>query len=294
MAIIWQLQAAAEYSRARRIAGVILCFLLFSSGAHATYSNLVVFGDSLSDTGNINTLYGTIAPPYYDGRYSNGPIYVDVMANALGLSSLNSLSGGTNYAYGGATTSTMMWQYQDYLNSIGNNIDPLSLFVVWGGGNDLLGNQTVEEGNSAATRILGIVDDLLTYGAQSILVMNLPNFAGAATTAFNSALNSSISALGGSNVLLVDVASLYDSILSNPLNYGFTNVYQPCLNNNVVCSNPDAYLLWDTVHPTSATHQLIGNLALQTLGVVPVPGTAWLFGSALLGLFGTSTSRLRK
>ena len=46
----------------------------------AAYSQLVAFGDSLSDTGNVFAVTGTPVPPYYDGNYSNGPVWVDRLA----------------------------------------------------------------------------------------------------------------------------------------------------------------------------------------------------------------------
>ena len=52
-------------------------------------------------------MHGDVMPPYYNFRNSNGPLWVDDLAAKLGAPSLTaSLSGGTDYAYGGATAST--------------------------------------------------------------------------------------------------------------------------------------------------------------------------------------------
>ncbi|MEM9265567.1 MAG: SGNH/GDSL hydrolase family protein [Cyanobacteria bacterium P01_F01_bin.13] len=75
--------------------------------AAATFSNLYVFGDSLSDAGNV--FNATIAvnelpvppgvvvppvsppdPPYFQGRNSNGPVWVEYLADDLNLSLTNS------------------------------------------------------------------------------------------------------------------------------------------------------------------------------------------------------------
>jgi phospholipase/lecithinase/hemolysin len=64
---------------------------------------LVVFGDSFSDVGNIfRASNGTQppSPPYFRGRYSNGRNYVDFLGEALGLK----VSTDNDYAWGGATT----------------------------------------------------------------------------------------------------------------------------------------------------------------------------------------------
>jgi hypothetical protein len=46
-------------------------------------SRLVVFGDSLSDNGNLFELIGQPLPPYWDGRSSNGPTYAEQLAQLL-------------------------------------------------------------------------------------------------------------------------------------------------------------------------------------------------------------------
>ena len=58
-----------------------LCIALLSAQASA-YSSLVVFGDSLSDTGNVYAATGGVIPgaPYASGRFSNGPIWLDTFA----------------------------------------------------------------------------------------------------------------------------------------------------------------------------------------------------------------------
>src|SRR6476469_4809363 len=72
------------------------------------FNNLVVFGDSLSDIGNIaaQPFINTPGPYYWNGRFSNGPVYAETLATGLGLPPLNrsTATGGTDYAYGGAKT----------------------------------------------------------------------------------------------------------------------------------------------------------------------------------------------
>ena len=74
----------------------------------AQFSDLYVFGDSLSDVGNLSaaTLGFLPGSDYFDGRYSNGPVYAELLAEKLGLEPLRrSGEGGNNFAYGGASTS---------------------------------------------------------------------------------------------------------------------------------------------------------------------------------------------
>src|SRR3954470_5215942 len=84
---------------------------LVNRSAAGPFTNMVVFGDSLSDIGNVSqatpflTQPKTPGPYYWNGRFSNGPAYAETLAAGLGLPALvNSASGGTNYAYGGALT----------------------------------------------------------------------------------------------------------------------------------------------------------------------------------------------
>ena len=69
------------------------------------YDKIVVFGDSLSDNGNLALFGAAPPPPYSDGRFSNG----DVWVQQLGFGELNSfgnVNGSTDFAFGGAETGT--------------------------------------------------------------------------------------------------------------------------------------------------------------------------------------------
>jgi len=134
--------------------------LVSANASAAPYTSLVIFGDSLSDSGNnsnvpsigFNTTqvisgnsyiplqtYG--AAPF--GTYSNGPVWATQFAAAMGLGALPSLiPGGTDYAFGGATTSggqvpSLTLQAGMYLTSLAPGSDiSNTLFVVAGGGNN--------------------------------------------------------------------------------------------------------------------------------------------------------------
>src|SRR4028118_1275503 len=67
------------------------------------FDEIYVFGDSLSDVGNVFQATrgeSPSSPPYFKGRYSNGPVWVEYLASRLRLTS----NPNTNFAYGGATT----------------------------------------------------------------------------------------------------------------------------------------------------------------------------------------------
>jgi len=71
-------------------ASVLAVSFSVAPSAAQAYSQVVAFGDSLSDTGNLLARlqpFGLTVPnvPYVDGRFSNGPVAVEVMADALGV-----------------------------------------------------------------------------------------------------------------------------------------------------------------------------------------------------------------
>ncbi|MEO7387019.1 MAG: SGNH/GDSL hydrolase family protein [Gammaproteobacteria bacterium] len=315
-------RTVARGLRAVSLVGAL--FVALASSQAFAYSSLYVFGDSLSDTGNIYISTGGIPlPPYAGGRFSNGPVWVETLAANLGLAANPALGGGTNYAFGGAPTgapyssSSPSLTYQVntlYLPSVAGAADPNALYVVWGGGNDVRAIGTGAAPPSAiassVTNIANIINTLAAAGAQNFVVPNLPDIgltpeaiaggpaavagATALTLAFNSGLAASLAGLEsglGVNIIDVDVyAFLNDTIANSPGN-GFTNTNTRCYTGATgvggggsVCANPDEYIFWDGIHPTAAAHQLLGNFA--TAAVVPVPQAAILLVSAFAALGG--------
>ena len=138
----------------RLIAVVAICQALgWITPAHAgPYSAIYAFGDSLSDVGNV--FLGTDgtepAPPYFAGRFSNGPIWLDYLAAQLGTGPMiPSLLGGTDYAFGLATTGfaptlstpslvPTFVQQVALFNTATGVAPPSALYAVWIGANDLL------------------------------------------------------------------------------------------------------------------------------------------------------------
>ena len=279
--------------------------------AASPYSGFYVFGDSLSDSGNIYaTTSGSLPPsPYFNGRFSNGPTYAEDLAGRYGFAAAPSLLGGTNYAFGGATAGGAAMA----IPSLGDQVsmfrakpgaaDSSALYVVWAGGNDLRADPSPVGIGSALGGISGAIQGLYQEGARNFLVMNLPNLgltpeaqangtvaaATAGSMIFNSYFNSTIGglqgALAGSNIRTLDTFALLSGIVANPVAAGLGNVTNACFNGTSVCSNPDSYLFWDGIHPTAAGHRLIADAAFNVLAV-PEPETyaLMLAGMGLLAL----------
>ncbi|WP_166424293.1 SGNH/GDSL hydrolase family protein [Paraglaciecola sp. 20A4] len=273
--------------------------LIVSATATATpISSLNIFGDSLSDTGALTYLAPAFCPPdpYADCRFSNGPVWVELLADELGLSATTAYAGtgGTNYAIGGQRTDNVLEeQIPGFLALNGGVADADALYVIWAGGNDFLQNNPVDTYTpmSAVTNIIDSVLSLSAAGAMDFLIPNLP-IADPWALAFNSALASSLGTIGGGlNITQVDAFSTFLDITLNQDEYPFTNVSQPCLNGVTACADPEEYLLWDEVHPTAAGHRFIAAAALAALPVSE-PAMLAIFGIGLIGLMRTRRKTL--
>ena len=284
---------------------------VFASTASAqSYDRLVVFGDSLSDNGNLYAISGQpTSPPYYQGRFSNGPVFTELLGfNAGRYTAGAPVTGSVNYAFGGARTDNaalppgMRNQLLAYTGG-GGTFGANDLVSVLGGANNLFqqltafavlppAQQAVTNPQSfvqptalaAAADINFIVNSVAGAGAGTVLVSNLPRLgitpqfnqgAGAplgpladfAGTTFNSALAAGLFTVAAnnpnSNIILMDLYKISDTLAGDPGSFGLTNAHDACFNQTTltVCANPDSYLYWDGVHPTAAGHRLIAALA---------------------------------
>ncbi|HMD97915.1 MAG TPA: SGNH/GDSL hydrolase family protein [Terriglobia bacterium] len=293
-------------------------------------SQLVVFGDSLSDTGNvyIGTGGATPAPPFYTaGLYTDGPdsfpstpgpqgVWVQQLAGMLGVPSPTpSLALGTDYAFGGALTGHdpgfpgpgiepfVGDQLNLYLTGHPLGVPSNALYVFWAGANDIFtGLNTPQQ---AATNLAANINTLYADGGRDFLWLDMPPLGetpdglalgsvvsgelNLASQAYNAAWSSSISVLEatdpGIKIVGVDVYGLVDSMLADPSAYGFVNATDKAQSQNV---DPNTYLYWDGVHPTTEGHYQVAKLAYQDLTTPELPasmllGTALLVGLVVLG-----------
>ena len=101
-------------------------------GSFLSFQNLVVFGDSLSDNGNTFISVGLPKAPYYDGRWTNGPNWVDYFSQLAGIPDVSAFlrNGGTNFAVGGSTSLYLAGEIATYLADNAGRADPANLYVV--------------------------------------------------------------------------------------------------------------------------------------------------------------------
>jgi phospholipase/lecithinase/hemolysin len=261
-------------------------------------TGIVAFGDSLSDTGNTYLAAGIPnSPPYFNGHYSNGPIWLEYLAGQLGIAAPTpSFAGGTDNAWGGAETGgglsfmntpNIGSQVQGFLST--NTIGPNQLVTVWGGANDFL-NAGVINPMVPVTNIAAAITALAAAGGHQFMVPNLPLLGELPATnglpqpqrdaldqltfAFNGLLAARLAQLEGSlgvTIHQLDVNGVFEKIIADPAAYGLTNVTTSALGDGVLSGQ--GYLFWDTVHPTTQVQELIGR---EAAGLVPEPSSLLL------------------
>jgi phospholipase/lecithinase/hemolysin len=294
----------------------------------STLGNLVVFGDSLSDVGNLSNATGGALPPsqlYFNGRFSSGPLWVDTLAEYLGAPPVKpSTAGGFNYAWAGATITTpatylspysaygtqdVDHQVNGYLS--GHTPQPTDVFALWGGANDFFFSS--EESGTAinpsgtpntpvnptvpADALAADIKTLINSGGKRFVVANVPPLGltpwfqdkhlDAGTIAainswsagFNAELSYDLAGLQapGITIVQVDIYHLLEESAqpNNPFGFtNWTNAAGPYDSTSGILdapyssgylSNPNGYLFFDSVHPTTKTHQIIGLQAAAQL-----------------------------
>jgi phospholipase/lecithinase/hemolysin len=334
------------------IVGIVLTLPFLVSSPALAFTQIVVFGDSLSDDGNIahraRDLVGFSYPSsnfnYSDYRFTDdtntapaanlyvGTWHEQLAKTFLGLSvATNSLDGGTDYAFGGATTKdgtqdrtvinnpfpfsggdftitidNMGKQIADYLAS--HTPDANALYILWGGGNDLFDDHSAQSVIDTANRVGVLIQRLANAGARNFLVPNVPPL-GAVPNSFgdpnrvaeldlasanyraqlNSVVAGVVSGYAGNGITIhvygLDVWLDVIRVLGQPLRYGFVNTTVPAQDQSGV--NPDTYLFWDDIHPTTGGHHQLASEANRLLSGQVAP-LAKATNISTRGMVGTS------
>lgn len=312
-----------DYRTGSRALALTVAMAFAPLASAVSFSSVISFGDSLSDTGNISFATGGFPPPpYTSGRFTSnfedgtaGQVWVEYVSAQYGASSVSTLNGGTNYAWGGAQIGppnagfppSLIDQSNFYLNDTGGTADANALYTVFGGGNDVRDANTA---NSIAG-ISTIINNLADAGAQYFFVPNLPDIGltpegladeapggtsaelSALTASFNSDLASALDMIEQARdvtIIRLDLFSLFNDVISDPTAFDLTNVTDRCFDEGALslCSDVDSYLFFDGIHPTAQGHALVGAYAIDAIeaALIPIPAALPLLlsGLGLLGL----------
>lgn len=207
-------RATAGIFRGWRKLAFYLSVLTVASAAFAgaQFSSIVVFGDSLSDTGRLFRLTHGGFPPkvaYFAGRQSNGPVWVEYLADQLGdgcqlkdYAVVGALSGPSaavptgnvwSDTFAGLDGTSLTGQLALYLANTHGQVDPNALYLIEGGANDLINplSALLQSPPATTAEFLQDVEDIATpivvnvatiagtlkaLGAHYIAVVNVPDF----------------------------------------------------------------------------------------------------------------------
>ncbi len=260
------------------------------SKAANDFSSLVFFGDSLTDNGNLFALTGGTqppSPPYFNGRFSNGPTYAELVPGLTGATALN-------FAFGGAEALTtpgdapiqqitnLNAQIANYLASIPTGAADGTAAVLNIGNNDYLRippTATPLEVGATIQGVLGSIataaQQLLGAGVDKIILFTLPSVAvtplgatlppaavasaQAVIEAHNAGLRTIADGLAASgvNVEIVDIFRLANELAADRETFGFETTTARLIDNLAdPDADPDSFAFFDSIHPTAAAHKV--------------------------------------
>jgi phospholipase/lecithinase/hemolysin len=296
--------------------GLAAIFLAVTScfpASAASFSSLYVFGDSLVDAGNLRIgTGGEQARPqdgYFSGRYSNGYNFADYLALDIGAAiPAPSLSGGTNFAVGGAkaqrSSGEIIPSFLGQIDYLSTSARPTiagdALVLVEFGGNDVRdtigygGDVVFADAVADYSRGLALLYGL---GARNFLIVGAPDVGlmpdSAKVTGNNpvrlgelsersanlsslfSAEADDLDSLPGTNVTFFDLVDFEHRLLLDPTAFGLPGTIDattPCQikeGGSPQLANCSNSIYFDTVHPTTLTHRAIATAIGGQLTAVP-------------------------
>lgn len=230
-------------------------FVMFQHVQHPNVGDLLVFGDSLSDMGNAKASFLNTpdVPPYWQGRFSNGEVWLGGLYDAYGVSSSigsGFSSTGDNRAFGGAQTGSgyaylvipnVGTQITNYLGNVQSSIPSNAVISLWAGGNDFLYGSA--NPNTIVSNMEAHLRQLAGAGGTTFIVPNLPPLedtpeirsksASQQATVRNDVMDynaklatlvSNLRAELGITVYTIDAWTIFGDITSHPEALGLTNV----------------------------------------------------------------------
>ncbi|MBD2256127.1 SGNH/GDSL hydrolase family protein [Pseudanabaena sp. FACHB-2040] len=271
---------------------------------------------------DLSTGFFGALPAYTQQRFADELIWLDFLAPQLGATSgQNFAFAGATTGFLNTTSPALPGLQQQIGQYLSLKIPAATddLFVLWAGNNDYLEVAGQTDPTVPVSNLESAIRTLAGVGAENFLVVNLPDLGQTPLVKnrqnapqvtglveqHNALLASTLASLDqdpsfdGVDLISLDVFSLIESALVSPGQFGFTNVSDPCLTTSPLffppdtknppitrCANPDEYLFWDSLHPTSKAHQIVASAALQALDQAPASVPEPSSGVALMVLSG--------
>ncbi|CAE6375073.1 unnamed protein product [Rhizoctonia solani] len=261
--------------------------------ALSEYKTIVSFGDSFTSNGKFdgsepNPPVQTGTSPRYGGRFANGYVWIENLANDTGAHLLD-------YAVPGAVTDTAIWpskatessfvqQVAIFQNQSHSFKPETTLYSIFFGINDF--SASARDGDhmlKAAEALLSQVKLLIDSptGARSFLVID--DYGRGTHTAsglsFKTRVFNGLSELRQENSELrfayVDFAYLWDGVLKTPgyqaFGYNSTGYCTPSSTSTVgACADPAHTFYWINGHPSKQTHRIMTDYIEEVLALCRV------------------------
>jgi phospholipase/lecithinase/hemolysin len=294
----------------------ILMFGLVVLPVPAAFPSLYVFGDGLSSTADTSFPGSSL---YYGQRYSNGRVWVEVLAQRQGLKFDNT----KNNSYWDHNSSTLVTDVKNFTapTNVAND-----LFIVWVCNADTFdaastylynpGYQLSSANMQSQTNHLQIITNLYAKGVRTLILPNavdiseIPAFnAGTAAPVlhagcldynarFSNTISQARALCPGLKIYTPDFFTLLNNVLTNAAAYGLTNALVNYGHGNVSIDAIDAnsaapkvfppaatngygtnFVFWDAQDPTAQFHEVIADVVQQIISPVQINGITVLNGS---------------
>ena len=256
--------------------------VVWASGPALAFDTLYAFGDSLTDTWR----EPSPSPLHYQGRWSNGPLWVEYLSERLGFP----YDRTNNYARSGAQCDDTYGQVQTFAPT--EDVSQ-ALFVVWAGGNDFLQEYDTlllddAKWNAQIAHSVGsfsnAVERLFAQGAQTVLVPNtvdvtlipivnwvlepLRDYLRSKVQQFNRELAQAMTAVAAAHpdrrLVHFDFYAAVNRLVADAARFGFTKtridaVADVTLLDKTFDGPGSLYVFWDSIHPTTKAHALVAD-----------------------------------
>lgn len=278
------------------------------------YTKVISFGDSMSDNGNMYEVgmklanWGVPMPPNDGGRFSDGPVSLEIMSFLLNRPLLNYAFGGAKSGYDGLIPAYgfnigMLTEVDDYISNLGWKMtDSKALYVIWTGPDDFYKGVNIFDPSVVSivtNNVKTAMTKLYWRGARNFFIPLMPDLSITpaarihdiltdgyleAAHARSVELSSSLTAMLKSfakqyplaKVRTFDTYTVLSAEMQKYAALGY-NTIDPCYTPvymglpGPVCDNPDNYLFWDQNHPTAWVSKLIGERFAQSAVSTPFP-----------------------
>ena len=276
--------------------------------AQAAFTSLYIFGDGASTTTN-----GPGGPYFYGKRFSNGRVWVEVLAQWQGLT----YDSNKNWSYYGHDSTNMLNHVTSFSAPDASN----ALFVVWCADADFVWNALYSGTNittwtnalnQCLTNHFKAITNLYTKGVRTLVMPNAVDitkvpyyvYYAAANRAFirqraidfNTAFAATLNQVrtstnySGLTIFEPDFFTLLDNILANPAAYGLTNALDSkgrsidaLGDTNLINKSLDGpgtnYIFWDNLDPGAKAHAVMADTAQQLISPVRISQITALNGA---------------